>query len=80
MRINCLLFFCIFSCALSPKRRLLSKVEMDRYGLHGVISEAKICPTEVDQVSLASKIVGPCEVVNCDQKNSRITCWAVPER
>lgn len=80
MRIKWLLIFCIFSCAHTPKRRLLSRGEMDLYGLHGMISEAKICPTEVDQVTLTSRIVGSCEIVNCDQKASTITCWAEPEK
>ncbi|PIS11582.1 MAG: hypothetical protein COT73_03220 [Bdellovibrio sp. CG10_big_fil_rev_8_21_14_0_10_47_8] len=74
------LLMLLTGCATSPSERRLSSAEMERYQLHGILNEARICPTVFDDQTKASVVVGDCEIVSCDHRKGRTTCWARPEK
>lgn len=82
----------IGSCANLNRKRQLTKQEMLKYNLKGNLSEAKICPTQMNNNNTGLVVSGACEVVSCrwvDNKTNSTTdnttdgtteCWAVPEK
>ena len=82
----------IGSCANLNRKRQLTKQEMLKYNLKGNLSEAKICPTQMNNNNTGLVVSGACEVVSCrwaDNKTDNTTdgttdgtteCWAVPEK
>ena len=84
------------SCASRNTVRQLSEYEMLKYNLKGNLSEAKICPTQMNNNNTGLVVSGACEVVSCrwvDNKTNSTTdnttdgttdgtteCWAVPEK
>ncbi len=68
----------MLSCT-SNKLRIITSKEKEKYHLNGVINDAKICPTEFDEISKSHKVTGPCEIVSCNEQNNDIQCSAKPE-
>lgn len=64
--------FLLVLCSCQSKHEL-SAVEMNQYQITGQVSDAQICPTEVDAQG-NSRVVGPCKKVNCNYQSEKLKC------
>ena len=54
----------------------MSAVEMQKYGLSGLITDVLLCPTEFHEGTGTSVVKGPCELVTCQMKRHKLVCTA----
>lgn len=59
--------------------RRLSDAEKQRLNLNGILYDADLCPNAFDEKTKSLKVVGPCEVVNCEVINQKTECYARPK-
>jgi len=67
------------SHSLTKSGRHLSEAEMQRLNLNGILYDADLCPNAFDDKTKTLKVVGPCEVVNCEVVNKKTECYAYPK-
>lgn len=70
----------LFGCSTTSNRsRMLSKSEISQLGINGMAYDLRLCPTVYDAKMKATRENGPCELVDCQEKEGAITCLARPE-
>ena len=69
----------IFTACAHKKERTLSAEEMRNLGLTAMIFDVPVCPTKVDPKTGKSIVVGPCELITCEQEKDRLICKAIKD-
>ncbi|MGZ3768954.1 MAG: hypothetical protein ACXVCP_05640 [Bdellovibrio sp.] len=68
------------SCStVSPSGRILSKEELKKYNLNGVLREAELCPNRFDEKLNRLVVDGPCQLIDCSVVNGKTVCQAKPK-
>lgn len=70
-----LIIFCgILSGCVTSGERIMKREEALRHGLTGVIYDAPLCPTKIEND--VSRVSGPCEYVTCTPDGKSVVCVA----